>query len=172
VFVLRKLLVEATLERVRIVDGIRVIAEHQRSFDKGKQVENTEHVSALESEKKGASRARGMDRLLNVAPSSRGYFKLAAERGHNMGRLTQSLIGWLELYGAAELETALSECITNNTIHSKAIERLLERRRAEQGLPPPVALRFLKDRRVDEIVVKPKSLDRYERLVRMQEAEE
>jgi hypothetical protein len=171
-YVRRTLLVEASLQYVRIVDGIKVVAEHERSFDKGQQIEQAAHIEALEVEKTGASRSRGMDRILNVAPSARTYFKYAAERGHNMGRLTQLLIKWLELYGAAELEAALSDCIASATFHSNAIERVLEQRRAARGLAPAVALRFLKDRRVDEIVVKPKSLDSYERLVRRQENEE
>lgn len=71
-----------------------------------------------------------------------------------------------------ELEAALSDCIASATFHSNAIERVLEQRRAAHGLAPAVALHFLKDRRVDEIVVKPKSLDAYERLVRRQENDE
>jgi transposase len=171
-YVRRTLLVEATLENVRVVDGIKVIAEHKRSFDKGKLIECDHHIKALELEKKGASRVRGMDRILNVAPSSRTYFKLAAERGHNMGRLTQLLIKWLELYGAAELEAALHECLLSAAVHSKAIEQTLERRRQERGLPPPIALKFLKDRRIDEVIVQPKSLDTYDRLQKLQETDE
>ncbi len=171
-YVRRTLLIEATLENVRVVDGIKVIAEHKRSFDKGKLIESDQHIKGLEAEKKGASRARGMDRILNVAPSSRAYFKLAAERGHNMGRLTQALIKWLELYGAGELEAALHEGLLSGAVHSKAIEQALERRRQERGLPPPVVLKFLKDRRIDEVTVQPKSLDTYDRLQKLQEIEE
>lgn len=171
-YVRRTLLVEATLEQVRVVDGIKVIAEHTRCFNKGQLIECQQHIKGLEAEKSGASRARGMDRILNVAPSSRAYFKLAAERGHNMGRLTQLLIKWLELYGAGELEAALYEGLMNGVIHSKAVEQALERRRQERGLPPPVALKFLKDRRVDEIAIRPKSLDAYDRLQKLQRTEE
>lgn len=61
-----------------------------------------------------------------------------------MGRLTQLLISMLELYGAAELEAALSETLIAGNIHSAAIQKTLERRRAARGLAPPVALKFLK----------------------------
>ena len=171
-YVRRTLLVEATLEAVRIVDGMKVIAQHPRSFSKGEVIESEQHIKSLEAEKRGASRLRGMDRILNVAPSSRAYFKAAAERGHNMGRLTQQLIKWLELYGAAELEAAFESNLAKGAIHSKAIEQVLEQRRESRGLPPPVALKFLKDRRVDEIIVQPKSLDTYDRLQKLQRTEE
>ena len=170
-FVRRTLLVEATLETVRVVDGLTVIAEHQRSFDKDKRIEDSNHIDGLVAEKRNASRARGMNRILNVVPSSKAFFKHAAERGHNMGRLTQLLIEMLELYGGHELESALSEALASGRIHSGAVQSLLERRRAAKGLPPPIALKFLKDPRIDGVTVTPKSLDTYDRLQKMEELE-
>jgi transposase len=170
-YVRRTLLVEATLERVRLIDGITTVAEHNRCFDSGKQIENPEHVDGLMQEKKNASRARGMNRIVNVAPSSPVFFKLAAERGHNMGRLTQLLIDMLNLYGAAELEAALSVAITAGTIHSGALLRTLEKRRAESGLLPPVRLKFLKDPRIDRLTVTPKPLSAYNKLLQKGELE-
>lgn len=165
----RTLLIEATHDVVRIVDGIDVVAEHIRSFDKGTQIEIKEHISRLEAAKKNASRHRGMNRLLNVVPSSKEFFRLAAQRGHNMGRLTQLLVSLLELYGSDELETALSECILNGPIHSEAVRNKLEARRAARGMKPAIPLRFLKDRRIDEVVVKPKPLNVYDKLLRMED---
>jgi hypothetical protein len=170
-FVRRTLLVEATLEHVRIVDGIQVIAEHARTFDNGKQIEIAQHIDGLTIEKRNASRHRGMNRILNIAPSSQTFFKLAAERGSNMGRLTQLLITMLDLYGGAELEEALSEAIVKGTVHSAALQNTLERRRAARGLPPPIALKFLKDRRIDEVTIVPKSLEAYDRLLKMEDEE-
>lgn len=171
-FVRRTLLVEATLTEVRIVDGLALVASHARSFDRGEQIESPEHISALETEKRNASRERGMNRILNVVPSSRQFFRKAAERGHNMGRLTQVLIYLLDLYGSRELETAISEVLAADRIHSEAIRAALERRRALQGLPPPVKLQFLKDRRVDEVRVRPKSLKQYDQIVKGEDSNE
>ena len=40
----KSLLIEATLEQVSIVDGFTEIAKHQRSFDKGQQIEDPKHI--------------------------------------------------------------------------------------------------------------------------------
>lgn len=72
-FVRRTLLIEATLEVVQIIDGIEVVAKHVRCFEKGKQIEAAEHIDGLVKEKHNASRARGMNRILNVAPSSKSF---------------------------------------------------------------------------------------------------
>jgi hypothetical protein len=152
---------------VRILDGLNIVAEHARSFDKGAVIENADHIDALVKEKRNpeASRNRGMNRIQNVAPSARKFFEHAARRGHNMGRLTQLLIDLLELYGSAEIEAALAACLANGRIHSDAVRTVLEERRAAQGLEPPVRMRFLKDRRIKEVNVRPKSLQTYDRLL-------
>lgn len=170
-FVRRTVLVEATLQRVRIVDGIKVIAEHPRCWEKSKQIEDPAHIDGLTVEKRNASKSRGMNRILNVTPSAQAFFKLAGERGHNMGRLTQLLVHLLDLYGASELEAALSEVLASGNVHSQAVQRALERRRSAKKLPPPVTLRFLKNPVVDEISVTAKPLATYDRLLNIEEEE-
>jgi transposase len=161
----RTLLAEATLEVVRLVNGTSVVAEHPRSFDTGRLIEDPQHIEDLIAEKRDGAKARGMNRILNVAPSSKTFFKRAAERGHNMGRLTQLLVTMLDLYGCSELEAALSETLAAGKIYSAAIQTTLEKRRADRGLPPPVPLTFLKGRRPDDVTVVPNSLDSYDRLL-------
>jgi transposase len=165
----QSLLVEATLDVVRVVDGIHVVAEHKRSFDKGITVENSDHIDELAAEKRTAGRARGMTRILNVAPSAPSFFKQAGERGHNMGRLTQLLITLLNLYGSAELEAALAEALAAGTIHSEAVRNILERRRLVKGLPPPVLLRPTSSNVDPTFIITPKSLNLYDRLLQTEE---
>lgn len=171
-FVGKRLLVEATLELVSIRDGFTEVAKHKRTFDKGQQVEDPQHINTLVLVKREASRHRGMNRLHHVVPSSTQFFKRAAERGHNMGRLTQLLIELLDLYGAAELEAALCETLATGATHSSAVQQILEGRRKSRGLPPPVPLRFAKDRRIDELDVVPKSLSIYDNLLKGEEEQQ
>lgn len=170
-FVRRTLLVEASLAAVRIVDGVNVIAEHPRTFDKGIIVESGGHIERLVQEKRNGKKETGMNRIMNVAPSSKAFFKLAAERGHNMGRLTQVLLGLLDLHGSEELEAALNETLISGTIHSESIRNVLEKRRWARGLPPAVALTFSPTTKSHDLDIKPKSLDTYDRLLRMEDTE-
>ena len=59
----RTLTVVATLEQVRILDGLDVIASHPRSFDKAARIENPEHIEGLVRHKHHAHRLRGQSRL-------------------------------------------------------------------------------------------------------------
>ena len=163
-YVRRQLLIEATLKEVKVMNGLMVVAVHPRSFDKGKQIENQSHIESLATAKKESNRHSGINRLYHVAPSSVSFFKKAAERGLNLGRLTQSLIRLLNLYGASELELALSKALAAGTVHSYAIEQILEQRRHAKGLAPPVFLKFAS--KVDSTSVVPKPLNIYDQLLK------
>ena len=110
-----------------------------------------------------------MNRLHHVVPSVQQFFKQTAERGHNMGRLTQLLIGLLNMYGAVELDVAISEALATSSFHSSSIQRILEKRRQAKGMAPPVLLRFSNDKRIDELNVQTKSLDIYDQLLQQEE---
>jgi transposase len=160
-----KLIVEATLERVYITNGHELIATHSRVFGKGETVENKEHEKDLVGFKKKAKKGRAMDRIRNVVPSSEAYYMHAAERGHNLGRLTQLLTRLLDLYGAVEMEAAIAETIESGVFHSATIQHILERNRRSRGLAPPVALQF-SQRKLAELTVIPGSLEQYDNLAR------
>ena len=74
----RVLTVLADTHEVRVVDGLHVLACHHRSYDKGAQIEQAEHVEALVAHKRAARQHRATDRLAQVAPGQSG---LAAARG-------------------------------------------------------------------------------------------
>lgn len=167
-FANRQLSVEASLDTITISDGLNIVASHGRSFDKGKIIESQEHIEELEALKKRAQKHRAIDRLRTVVPSCIEYFSRAAERGHNLGRLTQLMTRWLDLYGATELETALSIVLTRGTFHSSSIQAILDERRQAKGLPPPVPLLFThKD--LSNISVVPRGLERYDNLTKLEQ---
>lgn len=171
-YVRRTLSVFATLETVRICDGQEEVACHRRSFAKGKQIEEEAHLKELTDTKRAARKHRAMDRLQLGAPSSTELLCQAAARGHNLGRLTQELTSYLDLYGAQELESAIQEALAAGAVHASAVKQSLERRRSERGAKPPVKLHFESNPRANELTVRPKSLKPYDSLLNRAEEQE
>jgi transposase len=167
-FAYRDLVLEATLETVSLSDGSQIVAVHDRSFNKGQQIEDPDHIRDLWERKHESRKHRALDRLRWVAPSAEQFFLRAAERGSNLGRLTQTLTRLLDLYGASEIEAALDEALQRGLIHSNAIQEILERRRGAKGLPPPVPMQF-SQRAISELRVVPKNLDKYNNLINKKE---
>jgi len=107
-YVRRSLCVLASLSRVRILEGAKVLAEHERSYGKGEQIEDPAHIHGLVQEKKRARKHRGFDRLFHAAPKSRDFMEALAERGMNLGNSTARLLLLLDEYGGQALDAAMA----------------------------------------------------------------
>ena len=163
-YVRRSLTVLADPARLRIITDGRVIADHRRSYDKGEQVENPDHIRALVEQKRQARRHRAIDRLARAVPASRDLLVAAAERGEPIGRMTKIMVELLDRYGAAELQAAVLEVMNSGGTHYNTIRQVLDRRRDERGKPPPVSIILPEHVRARDKVVQPHSLDIYDEL--------
>jgi transposase len=160
----RSLLAIASLDTVRFLDGAKVIATHPRSWDRGRQVEDASHVSALVETKTRAREHRGIDRLARAAPSAAQLLAKAAEQGENLGNITSRLLATLDAVGAADLELAVAEAVANGATSVGAVRQILDRLRAARGLPPAVVLRFAANTRAGDVVVRPHALSQYDNI--------
>ncbi len=162
--VARTLVVLATLETVRVVEGQQVIASHARSFDRGAQIEDPAHLQALAAEKAAARAHRAIDRLHHAAPSAKTLFLRAAERGANLGALTRGLLRVLEAHGPGALEAAIAEALAHDSAHLGAVRQALDRQRHARALPPPLAVALPEDPRLRTLTVRPHPLREYDAL--------
>lgn len=160
----RTLSVVASPSEVRVLDGEKVLACHPRSYDKGEQIENLEHIAQLAAFKRQARYHRGQDRLAQAAPNSRELLTQAAERGDNLGSITATLLRLLDRYGAVELEATIGEALTRGVPHPNAVRLSLERRREQREQAPPLAVVLPEDPRVRNLVVRPHDLNDYDPL--------
>ena len=160
----RTLVVVATLDEVRILDGVDVIASHPRSFDKAARIENPEHIAELVRRKSHARRLRGQDRLVQAAPNSERLLAEAAQRGGYIGATVAALLRLLDAYGAAELEAAIDEALKRDVPHPNAVRLSLTRRRELRHQPPPIPVELPGDPRVRDITVRDHDLVGYDGL--------
>jgi transposase len=163
-YVRRTLTVVASLDHVRVVDGTSTLAEHTRSWDRGRQIEAEEHVADLVKYKARARQARGQDRLTRAVPSAQQLLAAAAARGANMGSIVSRLLTILDAVTASELEAAVAQAIASGTPHVGAVRQILDVHRAERGQPPAVGARVSSNPRAAQVVVQPHDLKHYDRV--------
>jgi transposase len=168
----KTLVVSATLEVVRVLDGAAVVATHPRSFDKDQVIEDPRHIEDLVQEKRKARKERGVDRLHRAAPDSEEFLVRLAARGENLGSCVARLLGLLDSYGAEELASAIEECLKKDVPHPHAVRHVLEKRRQELGQDPVLPLVLPDDVRVRNLVVPPPSLHPYDNLKENAHADE
>lgn len=161
----RSLMVSATPDAVRILDGQTVIAAHPRSYDRQQQIEIAEHIEALVADKHQASAHRGADQLVQAVPASRTLLAGAVERGEPLGRTVRALAELLECYGIAEFSLAIDEALAREVPHPNAVRLALERRRQAQAAPPPLAVSLPAHVKRRDVPVRPHRLDDYDTLM-------
>lgn len=162
----RTLCVLATPKEVRIVDGAAILARHQRSYDKGVQVEDAAHIQALVEQKRKARHHSATDHLAQAVPASTDFIARAAASGHYLHAVVASLTRLLQRYGASELQAAIVEVlqITGPTPHPNAIHLVLEHRRERRRAPPPLANSLPKHVQDKDAPVRPAQLGDYDQL--------
>jgi transposase len=158
----RTLVVLATPEIIRVLDGEQEVARHQRSFDKGARIEEPKHVEDLVAWKRKARAARGIDLLRLAVPSSQALLEGAAKRGHNIGSAVAAMLRLLDSWGAEALEVATREAIEADALHVGAVRQVLERRAQVEGTPPPLPVSLPDDPRVRDVHVRPHDLRTYD----------
>ena len=158
----KSLTVVAGTSIVRILDGLRIVASHPRSYDRGAQIEDPAHVASLVEAKAAASAHRGVERLHFATPAAKPFLKLVGERRQNLGAAVSGLLRLLDRHGAEELEAALVEAASAGVGHLGAVKHVIERRREERGLPTPTPVALGDNPRVRDIVVTPHALSRYD----------
>ena len=160
----RALVVLATLDTVRILDGNEVVASHPRSYDRGVQIEDPTHIEKLVAAKTAAGQHRRTDRLAHLVPVSSKLLEQMAERGLPLGRATKELMELLQTYGPEELEAAIEEALRSETPHTQAVRHILDRTRREAGKPPARPLLLPDDPRVRDASVRPHKLESYDKI--------
>lgn len=165
----RTLTVLASEDRVRILDDKTELAAHPRSFDQGTTIEDNAHIEALRREKRRAKEPAILHRLTVAAPAAEAFFHLLAARG---GALLPALVRMerlLDLYSPAELQAALvaAEDLPSPTIHD--IQLLLDQRKRQLCLPPPIGIHLPDDSPLRALSVTPHSLASYDALTPNQE---
>jgi transposase len=159
----RNLTVSAMPDKVIILDGPNIIASHNRSYDKGQQIEQEEHIAQLVAFKRNAKLHSGQNRLTKVLPSGWEFLTKAAEHNYSLRSVTANLLQLLDEYGAAELEEALKEALLHKVPHPNAVRISLDRRREKRQ--PIVHLELPQDPRVRELTVQPHNLSNYDKLL-------
>jgi hypothetical protein len=75
----RKPLVLVASDRcVRVLDGDDTVASHERSWERGRQIEDRRHLDGLEDDKRRAREHRGRNRLMAACPHAQAFLEKVA----------------------------------------------------------------------------------------------
>ncbi len=114
-------------DKITILDGEDIIAEHQRSYDKGQQIEDAKHIDDLMA-KKHHSREHGQkNQLIAALPAAKAFLKEAASRGYGLSVIARTMTALLESHGAMLLNQAMEEALKKGVPHPNAVRIALDK---------------------------------------------
>jgi transposase len=166
----REVEVLASLERVRIMRGAELLAEHHRSLDRGERVEDPTHVKALVEVKAASKQHRATDRLTAQAPTCEAFLVHAAAHGQNIGGATSLLLRTLDEYGAGALEQALQTALARGIVAASAVRHMVIQQSEQRR--PPLVVPLDAHPRLAAVVVRPHALGDYDQIGALHDSDE
>jgi hypothetical protein len=147
-----------------VLDGDLEVARHRRSFGARQQIEDEAHLAALTAAKHKAREHRGRNRLFAACGAAQPFLGEVALHGGHLGGTTSRLLRLLDQYGPSELDIALADAHHRGAFAAQSVAHVLDQRRRARGAPLPIEVVLPSDPRVQNLVVTPHSLDRYDEL--------
>jgi transposase len=151
---------------VRVLDGDDAVASHERSWERGRQVEDPRHLDALADEKRHAREHRGRNRLMTACPHAQVFLEGVAVHGGHLGGTTFRLLRLLDTHGPAEVDFALAEAHRRGAFAAQSVAHILDQRRRARKAAVPLPVVLPDDPRVRDLRVPPRPLGAYDALAR------
>jgi hypothetical protein len=162
----RPLTLLASTTTVRVLAGVEEIARHTRSYDSGAVVEQEAHIAGLVAATCQDNPSTARDRLRLAVPAAATLLERLAGRGESLRYHLVRLLALLDDYGPQELGAAIARARERDAPGAGAIAHILETRRRQRGLKPPIPI-VLPDRPgVRDPDVTPHRLETYDELTR------
>ncbi|HBA82686.1 MAG TPA: IS21 family transposase [Verrucomicrobia bacterium] len=156
-----RLSVQVYPDKLLIYCRQRLVAEHVRTYDRGADLENPEHVKELLDHRKRAWEQNLLRAFFRLSSCAETYCRQMETRRLNPRQHARKIVALSEIYGVDEVDRALRDALEFEAFSSEYIANILEQRR--RVLPEPGALHLTRRADLLDLDLPPADLDGYER---------
>ncbi len=132
------LTLKAYPDRLCIYCGDKLIARHQRSYDRNIDFEDPDHPKELIAQRKKAREQKIFMRFLSLSQHASDYYRELEKRRMNPRHHVQKIVALSEIYGAEPVARAMEDAFHFQAFSCEYIANLCEQR--TRRLPEPGAL--------------------------------
>jgi transposase len=151
---------------VRLIASTEEIARHIRSYDTGQIIEQEAHVAGLVAATRQDNPSTARDRLRLAVPAAATLLERLAAQGESLRYHIPRLLALLDDYGPQELAAAIDRALEREALGAGAIAHILETRRRQRGLKPPIPMALPDRPGIRDLDVTPHRLETYDELTR------
>lgn len=119
-------------ERLRLFDQTHLVAEHRRSYERGRDIVDPRHEKELLDTRSRAWRERLVMRFLDLCPEAARYREGLEERRLDARAHLQRIVALSEIHGREAVGRALRDALELGAFSSEYIANLLAQRNREQ----------------------------------------
>jgi len=123
-----RLTLRAYPEKLLAFHQDRLVAEHVRSYDRGADFENPDHVRALLEQRHRARDQKLQHRFLLLSPLADAYYQQLKQRRLNPRHHVQKIVALSEIHGPDKVARALADATEFQAYSCEYIANLLEQR--------------------------------------------
>jgi hypothetical protein len=98
-------------ERVKLINGVQVVAEHVRTYSKGERVTNRDHFEGLYERRGGAYTVASREYLVKSLKEADAFFTLMIDQGESLSTAAAKLTELYHQYGERVLSQALKQAL-------------------------------------------------------------
>jgi transposase len=121
-----RLVLRAYPERISVFHQDKLVAEHVRSYDRGQDFENADHVRVLLEQRLRAKDQKLLQRFIMLSPLADAYYQQLKQRHLNPRHHVQKIVALSEIYGEEKVARALADATVFQAYRCEYIANLLE----------------------------------------------
>jgi hypothetical protein len=126
-FVLVPITLRISQKNIMFYDKDKKIATHERSWSKGKHIEDPIHIRALVEKKRVHQTYKNKSVLLARLPEAAALLPLWLDLGNNIGKSSQRLMALLDQYQVEDVKNAIDQAIAVRSPSVDGITYLLQK---------------------------------------------
>jgi len=135
-----KLTLKRLADQLLVYDGVNLVAEHVRSYDRNQDYELPDHVQPLLLERKKARDQKLFLRFLGLSSKAQEYYRQLQQRRLNPKHHVQKIVALSELYGIDAVARAMEDAFTYQAFSCEYLVNMLQQRQRPADEPGPLHL--------------------------------
>lgn len=140
-----KLLLKAYPDSIRLYQGEALVAEHDRRYGRGLDIEDIQHAKPVIERKRRAQDRILVQHFLELSPSAKTFYSELNRRQLQPILHVRRIMALVDVYSYDEVRRAIDDAIEFRAFASEYIAHLLEQRRRKRPEPGPLHLAHKQD---------------------------
>ena len=153
------LTLKAYPDRLCIYSAEKLIARHNRSYDRNQDFEDPDHPKELLAQRKKAKDRKILMRFLSLSPKASDYYRELESRRMNVGHHLRQIVALSEIYSADDVARAIEDAFTFHAFSCEYIANILEQR--NRVIPEPGALHLTRSEDLLNLTIEQPDLSIY-----------